>query len=182
MNSVVSQYPNEVGVDFVILKHRWRRKQIAEEVAEAEKEVLPFIAFGRPAFEANVEIAFGAKLSKKAEPPRHDVVGEEVSKGRLSSAILAPDQQIFLVQRLGGAKATIGGSILAEADGAKMRSKSGVRPAELTAGISDRIWDFLLVVAVAWPVDMNTEEAEKHLDASGVQLGCYVAVEELMNS
>lgn len=61
VNSIVSQYPNEVGVDFIILKHRWRRKQITEEeVVEAEKEVpqvdaenspklgievLPFIAF-----------------------------------------------------------------------------------------------------------------------------------------
>jgi hypothetical protein len=128
-----------------------------------------------------MEIAFGAKRSKKAEPLWHDVVGEEGSKGRFSSAILAPDLQIFPVQRLGGAKATIGGNIWTEADGAEMRSKSGVPPAKLTAGISDRIWNFLLVVAVAWSMDMNTEEAEKHLDASGVQLGCYVAVEELMN-
>lgn len=144
------QILNRLGeLNVVVRKHKWRWKKVAEKGNKAEKglqqadadnspklgsEVLLFIAFGRPALEEHVEIVVGAKLSQKAEPPRHVHADKGVGKGRFSHAILALDRQILFVQHLGCASAALGGSILVGAD---PRSGPGARAAKLTAGPSD---------------------------------------------
>jgi pentatricopeptide repeat protein len=201
VNPVMPRYSNEIGEDFVMIKYKWRWKHCKEVVSHVagglelqmlHLETAELVSFPvatkdghqdsgnghywrqqeeefKIKFELEVE---DRKLEETSKPLRYAVAGEEVSKGRFSFAIPASNQHILFIQHFGGTKVALGGSIW---EGAESRSGPGARVARLTTGISNRIWNLLLVVVAAWPMDMNTEEAEKHLDASGVQQGCDMA-------
>ncbi len=65
----------------------------------------------------------GGELIQETETPRHVEDGQEVDEHRLLYALLDLDQQILLVQHIGGARAVNGGNSLA---GAKPRKGPGV--------------------------------------------------------
>jgi hypothetical protein len=158
----VSQYSNEDGVDFVVLKYRWRWKQVEEEEDVAAEEEAPKCEAVTSTCSA------GEKFGQEAAPPGHVDAG--VENGQLAVAGAEPSRTAnWIVREAEQAGPGLGRSGGRPTNRGRRRARGALSfqinhflaPSFSTITRSNPV----LSSCRSCSVDMNKEEEEKNIEA-----------------